>query len=169
MSKVAQNKTIGTKSTKTKSRTKEQATAAALLVRPRDVFDELAERRRAESDAHYAARAREAQQERDEAPAWRPSEDKPNGVITLRSLIADAVAGCEGHSADAFADGAMRALADDLDMLFAACHHDEEDLGLSLGDIRQAIWRLSKRAHAIVELSVRFSGAEHIAAKVVAS
>lgn len=128
--------------------------------RPRDAFDDRADRERAAFAARKAAVARSAQQASDEAPAWRRSDDGPDGVLTLRTLIAQAVAGREDHSVDAFEHGALCLLAADLATLYAASHHDEEDMGLSHDALRLALWHLAQRAGALVELSRRFDGAE---------
>ncbi len=133
-------------------------------LRKRDVHDETAELERAESDAHHAALARRAQQIADEAPAWRRITE--DGVVTLRTLIARAVGGSEDGNAVVFEHGALRQLAEDLTVLYnASLYNEGTGEGLPFGDVRHAIWRLSERAHALVELSVRFSTAEIAAVK----
>jgi hypothetical protein len=115
--------------------------------------------------------------ERDKARAYieraayekRDTIKDPGGPDALFTLAAIGMASGEDGAADAFRDGALRVLGDDLEVLYHALANDEHMLDTD--KLPTMIWRMSERAKAALAIASRMDHIERAeaAAKAVAS
>ena len=168
MKKVQQKKTTSTKA-KTKTKTNgvtRHLTAEQAASIKNDLMSELrgaAVHGVPEEIDWVAKRASYEAQVAAEAAALTPTVYGANATPSLFSVIAQGMGTSEDGSADAFAEGALRTLGDDLTALHAAITDDRGsmvDHKLSLDKLPIMIWRLGERAHAVVEVLTRMADVE---------
>ena len=148
----------GTRERRTSAPPAAQSAPLAGGVKDRRLFDSFADREWAQIEQQAADLARKTEQAADEAPAWRAKGD---GVDPLGFLIAQAVCSGEHSTPFSFMFGALLNLSEELEILHAGTYDEHDQPGyLSYSQVRTGLWRLARRAEALVELSMRFSDAE---------
>jgi hypothetical protein len=107
--------------------------------------------------------------ERDKARAYieraayekRDTVKDPGGPEALVTLAALGMASGEDGTGNAFLDGALRTLADDLEVLYHALANDEHQVDPD--KLPTMIWRLSERAKAALAIAERMDHIERAA------